>query len=188
MNASTNANIDDIPVCAIAAGVYPIGDHTSEVSRPAHTVHLASFAIAVHCVTNQQFTAFIADGGYFDNRYWTAMGWRWQRVQQKNEPAFWRDPRFNQPDQPVVGVCWYEAMAFTRWLREQTKRAWRLPTEVEWEAAARGAARGAGNTAPLIDLSRLNSAELGMGHPWAVQHGAVSWCGAVNLLGNVWEW
>ncbi|MDX1991811.1 MAG: SUMF1/EgtB/PvdO family nonheme iron enzyme, partial [bacterium] len=105
-------------------------------------------------------------------------------VQQKNEPAFWRDPRFNQPDQPVVGVCWYEAMAFARWLREQTKRAWRLPTEVEWEAAA----RGAGNTAPLIDLSRLNSAELGLGHPWAVQHGAVSWCGAVNLLGNVWEW
>ncbi len=54
------------------------------------------------------------------------------------EPKFWRDSRFNNPSQPVVGISWYEARAFTNWLSAQTGKAFRLPSEVEWEAAARG--------------------------------------------------
>jgi formylglycine-generating enzyme required for sulfatase activity len=53
-------------------------------------------------------------------------------------PRWWTDPRFNRRAQPVVGVCWYEARAFCRWLAAQSGRAIRLPSEVEWEAAARG--------------------------------------------------
>ena len=54
------------------------------------------------------------------------------------EPDFWRDPAWNNPSQPVVGVCWYEARAYASWLAAQTGLPFRLPTEVEWEATARG--------------------------------------------------
>ena len=55
------------------------------------------------------------------------------------EPAFWRDGRFNHASQPVVGICWYEARAYLSWLSAQSGQTFRLPSEVEWEAAARGA-------------------------------------------------
>jgi len=56
------------------------------------------------------------------------------------EPRFWRDPRFNRPSQPVSGVSWYEARAYCAWLGAQSGSAFRLPSEVEWEAATCGAA------------------------------------------------
>jgi len=62
---------------------------------------------------------------------------QWQ-AKRETEPLFWRDARFNRPNQPVVGVSWYEACAYCRWLGAQTGLAIRLPTEVEWEAAAGG--------------------------------------------------
>jgi formylglycine-generating enzyme required for sulfatase activity len=54
------------------------------------------------------------------------------------EPMYWRDPAYNNPSQPVVGVSWFEARAYCNWLSAQTGRPYRLPNEVEWEAAARG--------------------------------------------------
>jgi len=173
------------PVATIPAGYYRIGNDALEASRPTHTVHLAGFLIALGAVTNEQFAAFIHDRGYADSGYWTTLGWRWQRTQQKTTPSFWDDPKFNQPAQPVVGIGWYEAYAFTRWLREKTKLPWRLPTEIEWEAAARAKP----GTAPLIPASEVNTSAQGIGQPWAaVGQGNVAWCGAQNMLGNVWEW
>lgn len=169
--------------CAVPAGTYLIGDDQLAISRPAHAVDLQAFAIGQTTVTNAQFRAFFDAGGYGDERLWTAMGWRWLASKGDARPAFWSDERFNAPDQPVVGVSWYEAAAFARWLARESGLPWRLPTEVEWEAAARGPDGDA--PAPRV----YNTAERGLGHPWAVTRmGNVSWCGAGDLCGNVWEW
>lgn len=173
----------NIPICEIAAGEYPIGSAHIGYSRPPHTVKLAAFAIGQTTVTNAQFAPFIEAGGYTTEAYWTEMGWRWQQGKQEREPAFWNDPAFNQPDQPVVGVSWYEAIAYTRWLSSITGQAWRLPSEVEWEAAARGV-----DDEPPRPRS-YNTAERRLGHAWAVtEWGNKSWCGALDMTGNVWEW
>jgi formylglycine-generating enzyme required for sulfatase activity len=170
-------------VCEVPAGVYPMGDNSIAVSRPAHTVTLAAFAIARTEVTHEQFAGFIAAGGYRDESVWSEMGWRWQESKQDTQPAFWDDPQFNAPDQPVVGVAWYEADAFTRWLARESGLTWRLPSEAEWEAAA----RGEDGEAPRPRL--YNTAERRLGYPWPVTAETnVSWCGARDLCGNVWEW
>jgi formylglycine-generating enzyme required for sulfatase activity len=89
----------------------------------------------------------------------------------------------NAHDQPVVGVCWYEAVAFARWLARESGEKWRLPSEAEWEAAARGAE----DEAPRPRL--YNTVEMRMGQPWPVTtESNISWCGARDLCGNVWEW
>jgi formylglycine-generating enzyme required for sulfatase activity len=175
--------LENYPICTIPAGRYPIGDNSIAVSRPVHTVQLAAFAIGQTVVTNLHFLAFINGGGYQTEACWTEMGWRWYQSKQDGQPGFWRDPQFNNPDQPVVGVSWYEADAFARWLATTTGQPWRLPSEAEWEAAARGPEA----EAPLP--RRYNTAEYRLGHPWAVTTPTnIAWCGAADLVGNVWEW
>jgi formylglycine-generating enzyme required for sulfatase activity len=172
-----------ISICEVPAGMYPIGDNRLGYSRPEHTVHLAAFAIGQTTVTNDQFVEFIRAGGYMDHRFWSDMGWRWQHGKGETAPAFWREPPFNAPDQPVVGVSWYEALAFTCWLSMDTNLPWRLPNEAEWEAAARGVE----GEAPRP--RNYNTAERRLGRAWAVTTpGNTSWCGAQDMCGNVWEW
>lgn len=165
----------------IPAGVYPIGGEDFVFSRPAHFVPLSRFAIATYAVSNRDYAAFVADGGYQDHSLWGAAALRWKRSKPPQAPAFSNDPRFSHPDQPVVGVGWYEALAFARWYSRQTSEEWRLPSELEWEAAARGL--------HPPDSAGAHTAANTSGSPWPVTRiGHVSWCGAVNLCGNVWEW
>ncbi len=177
--------IPQFAVCALPAGQYPLGDDALPACRPAHTVTLAAFAIAETALTHAGFVPFVAGDGYNNPTYWTDAGWRWLRSKPQTEPAFWQDAAFDHALQPVVGVCWYEAAAYARWLAAHSGTAWRLPTEAEWEAAARG-------QSPAVELpphSVINSAERGIGRTWAVLGtGQVAWCGARDLLGNVWEW
>ncbi len=77
--------------------------------------------------------------GLDDDEFEQALDEHWQPT-RRTAPKHWEDERYNHPSQPVAGVCWYEARAYCSWLSAQTHVAIRLPTEVEWEAAARGRA------------------------------------------------
>ncbi len=115
------------------------------------------------------------------------------------EPAYWRDPAFNNPLQPAVGICWYEARAYCRWLSAQTGQAFRLPSEAEWEWAAAGGSDGS-RAAPAAgrayawgdgyDPLRANLTET------RLRRTAPIGCfpegdtpdGLADMTGNTWDW
>lgn len=167
----------------ISSGDYPLGDDSLTISRPRHVIHLPSFDIARTVISNHQFAEFVGDGGYQNKSLWTDMGWRWQSNKQITIPHYWHDKLFNRPEQPIVGISWFTAMAFGQWLSQQTHEQWTLPTEAQWEASIRGQS-GEG----LTQTDTVNSAEKGMGYPIAVDKGHVASNELVNMLGNVSEW
>ena len=150
----------------IPAGVFWMGSDEAEVARlistakedwekdafkaeaPRHQVELDAFAIARYPTTNAMFRCFMAAGGYADPRWWAEAiaDKRWAKGKvkdwqgERDQPYFWDDARFDGPTQPVVGVTWYEAAAYCRWLTATLNdgHLYRLPTEAEWERAARG--------------------------------------------------
>jgi iron(II)-dependent oxidoreductase len=134
--------------------------------RPRHVRNVEPFWIGRAPVTNGQYAEFVAETGADPPMYWerdgdggwvrTAMGW--------TEPL--------DPALPVIHVSWHEADAFARWAGK------RLPTEIEWEAAASGA-----------DPDRANLDQLSFGcAPAGAYQDAAAECGAVQMLGDVWEW
>jgi formylglycine-generating enzyme required for sulfatase activity len=115
-----------------------------------------------------------------------------QQTEPVREPRLWQDPAFNNLSQPVVGLCWYEAMAYTNWLAIVTCQPYRLPTEPEWEWAARRGGRRFpwGND---WDTGKLNSLEgedrvMRTTPVGAYPQGATPEDGIFDLSGNVWEW
>jgi formylglycine-generating enzyme required for sulfatase activity len=161
-------------------------EHSSkDHALPDKTIRFKQpFRLSKYLVTNGQFGRFVAAGGYSDRSLWHEAGWRWREENQTREPAYWRDVKWNGPTQPVVGVSWWEADAFCRWA------GCRLPTEREWEAAARGPQ---GWVYPWGDDWRegiCNSceADLGVTTPVGIFPRSAAVCGAQDMAGNVWEW
>ncbi len=155
----------DTNMVLIAAGPYTIGNDTGSVlARPAHVVRLPAFGIELHEVTVGDFNAFADSTGA--PRPWTTMP----------------DPRL-----PVTRVLWAEASNYCAW---KHKDGGRLPTEEEWEAAARGAAGRAFPWGNAFDRSAANTAAAGRNAPAPVgsfTRGATPE-GVYDLIGNVWEW
>jgi gamma-glutamyl hercynylcysteine S-oxide synthase len=168
--------------------------------RPAHTVDVAAFDIDEVPVTNGAFMRFIEDGGYEEERWWHPDGWAYVRKAELGAPLFWRREgggwvrrRFGYvervpPNEPVMHVCWYEADAFARWAGR------RLPTEAEWEKAARhDPETGESRRYPWgDDEPDEGRANLGQRHlrpaPAGAYHAGAAPCGARQLIGDVWEW
>ena len=110
----------------IPTGPFLYGDEKREVTIDH------DYYMDVHPVTNAAYRKFIEAGGYDNQTYWSQEGWQWQTSETITQPTFWDNKQFNGPDQPVVGVSYYEAEAYATWAGK------RLPTEQEWEKAARG--------------------------------------------------
>lgn len=133
------------PFTFIPAGQFEIGDRRNP--GESHHVWLPGFFISIFEVTNADFRRFLRDPeGYEHQDNWTAAGWNWKqegtsRITARLDPSDPKYARFGDDDLPVVLVTWYEANAYCHWLtRRLGSEGWRfrLPSEAEWEKAARG--------------------------------------------------
>jgi formylglycine-generating enzyme required for sulfatase activity len=113
------------PICAlIPAGDFLMGcDQFRDDERPVHRVWVDAFEMAIFQVRNRDFAVFLQATGH-------------------PAPPNWNQPGFDDPDHPVVAVSWVEAEKYCQWLAGVTGRDYRLPTEAEWERAARGSEEG----------------------------------------------
>lgn len=146
---------------------------------PVHQVQLDSFQIAKYPLTVGEYREFIDNGGYEDEQCWKAGGFS-----RFSSPAGW-DTQQDYLSRPVVGVSWYEAQAFCSW-----SGRYRLPTEAEWEAAARGREGRRypwGNTDPQPNQINFQ-AKIGHPTPVGIFPGGSTPEGLVDMAGNVWEW
>ncbi len=159
---------------------------------PLHSLWLPTYYISKYPVTNVGYRWFIEMGGYTDRRWWTEAGWAAKERMSWSEPECWHDSRFNKPNQPVVGVSWHECVAFCQWYSANTGCKFRLPTEAEWEKAARGVLGRSYPWGNRFDASRLNMREgeqaVQATTPVGIYPRGVSPFGAFDCCGNVREW
>ncbi|NYT42530.1 ergothioneine biosynthesis protein EgtB [Sphingomonas sp. R-74633] len=164
------------------AGLVAIGESTEstfsfDCEGPRHQALLTPHAVADRTITNGEWAAFIADGGYADPRHWLSDGWAWVKAEGIEAPLYWRQERGSwtrfgldgrrpvDPAAPVTHISFFEADAYASWAGA------RLPTEFEWEAAAAAHDPEGGN--------QLDGAGAIEPRPSA---------GGPAFFGDVWEW
>jgi formylglycine-generating enzyme required for sulfatase activity len=174
----------------LAGGVVEIGNtfegEGQNDEKPAHRVKIPPLLISPYSVTNAEFRKFIEARGYRTDGFWSEAGGTWKEANRIVQPGEWDNARFNQPNQPVVGVSYYEAEAYLEWANA------RFPTEHEWEYAGRGGL--AGKRYPWGDEDPTGKAHFGQdgstGKPVEVNTAGVTpnSFGLYHMAGNVWEW
>jgi formylglycine-generating enzyme required for sulfatase activity len=179
--------VPDIDWIEIPPGPFKMGE-----GREEHSCDVIQhpFAISRYPVTVAQYQAFVDAGGYGEKRFWTAAGWKWKQSNKQTGPDDC-DAVFQTANHPRVGVSWFEAIAFCRWLADQTNLNVTLPSEAEWERAARHTdGRKFPWGAQEEAAQRCNISGTGIGHTCAVGMfpAGHAHCGAADMAGNVWEW
>ncbi|HXY50594.1 MAG TPA: SUMF1/EgtB/PvdO family nonheme iron enzyme [Terriglobales bacterium] len=170
MSAIPNSTVAPLLV-SIPSGWFLMGSEAGQDNeRPIHRVWVDGFQLAACQITNAEYVRFL-------------------RATRALPPPFWHDPHFSRPQQPVVGVSWLDAARYCAWLTEATGEPYRLPTEAEWERAARGGVEGAlfpWGDAPLQSLP--NYAHLWRDGPEPVGGSAPNAFGLFDMCANVHEW
>lgn len=228
--------LPDIEWCEVPAGVFIMGSDPKKDSiiaqekflrdreSPQRHIYLSGYLISRYPVTNAQYAAFVDAGGYLEVRYWQAaqQAGYWSETGFKGEKD--EEPRqkpvdfgypFTLGNHPVVGVSWYEAVAYCEWLTEKIGESGQLsalsepllglnnqamtknvkvqvmlPSEQQWEKAARG---DDGRLYPWGDKAELNNANcagnrIESGNTVGCFPGGISPHGCEEMSGNVWEW
>jgi DNA polymerase III delta prime subunit len=145
-------------------------------------------ALGKYPVTVEEYRAFVDAGGYKEEGFWDAEGWRIRVDHGWESPGSW-DQQVDHRNWPVTGVSWFEAMAFCAWLSAKTGKAIQLPTEDEWQAAATHP-EGLypwGKEEPSPELANYG---FNVGHPTPVGLYPLGKApgGHLDMAGNVWEW
>ena len=168
--------------------------------RPRHEVDVAPFLIDAAPVTEEAYGRFVAAGGYHDRDHWSEEGWAWLQESEVAAPKHWRRGgegwtvlvmdriRPLDPRRPVCHVCFHEAEAYSRFAGK------RLPTELEWEAAATwdpdtGSKRSYpwGEEPPTPELANIDALSFQTA-PTGSYPRNVSPIGCYGMIGDVWEW
>jgi sulfatase modifying factor 1 len=162
---------EETKLVLIPAGWFRMGSEVGqENERPVHQVWIDAFYLAACQVTNREYARFIRASGC-------------------QTPPLWDDPKFNDPEQPVVAVSWFEAAKYCEWLSGMDGRKYRLPTEAEWERAARGGVEGSlfpwGDDPPE---SLPNYKQRWKTGPEPVARSAPNAFGVYDICQNVHEW
>jgi formylglycine-generating enzyme required for sulfatase activity len=155
---------------AIKAGA---SENWVEYQKPQHEVELSEYSIGKYPITNQQYQAYVREGG--------------------KAPQGWDGDQFPQgkDSHPVVNVSWDDAQAFCAWISKKTNKPYALPTEAQWEKAARGADGRIWSWGNEFDKTKANTAEAGIGDTTPVGQFSPqgdSPYGCADMIGNVWEW
>jgi formylglycine-generating enzyme required for sulfatase activity len=166
-------------IARIAAGEFLCGFDKRAARTGAYEIDLTETTVA-------QFAKFIEAGGYRERALWSEAGWHWREELAVDKPRFWGDAEwapYLEPQKPVVGVSFHEADAFARWAGR------RLPTELEWERAARGED---GRAYPWGEAWDPMKAHARGGVRCTLPVGSfpagASPHGLLDAAGNVWEW
>jgi len=156
-------------VASVPGGRFGMGSAQGRPDEgPVHDAEVAAFRMARTPVTCAHYASFA-------------------RAVGAETPPWWSDPAFAAPHQPVVGVTWQEATAYAEWLSERSGGRWRLPTEAEWERAARGGLE----QAPTAWGDALPEGEVPEGPlagPWPVGRGTPNGYGLLDMGTIVHEW
>ncbi len=187
---SRQVDVKGLPQRWVPAGCFTMGsdpktDRMAQANeQPAHKVCLTGFWIDEHVVTNADYAQFVQAGGYTTQSYWSTVGWQWL---QSHPTPISPETNMSGSQQPHANISWYEAEAYAAW------RGGHLPTEAQWEYAARGTGSPNPPIYPWGDtyaVANTVDRDSGLTHTDVVcnKPSGNSWVRACDMAGNVWEW